>query len=329
MLTVKLSMSGEVARPEFERLPSGEIDFIMAERCLLDIWKSRPRAPSGLMLLTFGQRPPPVSIDDALSTLPLQLPVVASTLQIWPVPAAAKPHEPDSTAAKDMKHVLDQVRKSAADAYPTCGPEELDSIWCEDDPDEKDLVELEASMAAMLLKAKKPVKQQRGKKHAFACKFIKRAVCKGKRKVTVEPKPPTPEPSKEDVPVVVEPPPKKSNHGCAAPKKSNVVYLPDMDRDKTVKFTELYASKDGTKICTGYSLECRHHGPECVRDLTWGAKDPMSRDEARKRLLRWEQTAVLGDGKRLSVGDHQSLAKSKLLVKYATGAASCADFVGS
>ena len=76
------------------------------------------------------------------------------------------------------------------------------------------------------------------------------------------------------------------------------------------QFYELWPTILGEKVWHGYSIVCTHH-LDCTRDLTWGKRDPMSPDEARRRLLLWRDDGVNVASK----GDHKALG-GQLLVGY-------------
>ena len=78
---------------------------------------------------------------------------------------------------------------------------------------------------------------------------------------------------------------------------------------------ELWA--DGSHV--GYSLMCKHHGLECVRDCGFGKRVNMSPSECRRRLLAWEAAgAALTTGPLAQrIADHSMLGSSRLLSAFA------------
>ena len=97
--------------------------------------------------------------------------------------------------------------------------------------------------------------------------------------------------------------------GFVAPAGARVVFIDGRE------FKELWPTdKHGHKRHCGYSLKCKYHpDDDCVRDCGFGFVNPMSPQECRARLLRWE-----GKGVGVTVERHRELGKPQLLRNFAT-----------
>ena len=71
-------------------------------------------------------------------------------------------------------------------------------------------------------------------------------------------------------------------------------------------------------IVTGYSLKCKwHEEDDCVRDLSFGTRNPMTVRECQLRLLRWEEAGrdLPSPGARAV---HKALGSARLLANFSS-----------
>ena len=89
------------------------------------------------------------------------------------------------------------------------------------------------------------------------------------------------------------------------------------DNQEVSESGRIFTAMRTNGIVSGYSLKCKWHGDDCVRDLSFGTKNPMTVRECQLRLLRWEELGkdVSGPGARAI---HKSLGETRLLANFAS-----------
>ena len=89
------------------------------------------------------------------------------------------------------------------------------------------------------------------------------------------------------------------------------------DNQEVSESGRIFTAMRTNGIVSGYSLKCKWHGDDCVRDLSFGTKNPMTVRECQLRLLRWEELGkdVSGPG---ASAIHKSLGETRLLANFAS-----------